>query len=129
MKFHKQIQLIRKRHGLTMKALAERIGVSEATISLWESGKIIPEKTRRKHIDRIFGADETLGLTVAESPAPYHLAGSGKMVTDQEQEYTGKLLVILRRKDEGTKQAIMQNIDQFLRVPDAVIPRKKRALE
>jgi hypothetical protein len=70
-------------------------------------------------------AGETWPLTIAESPAPYHLAGAGKVITDQEEEYIGKLLVILRRKDEGMKQTIMLNIDQFLRFSDAAIPRKK----
>lgn len=45
--------------GLSMKELAERIGVSEGTISRWESGKI--EDMRRS---RIKALSEVLGIPV-----------------------------------------------------------------
>lgn len=34
------IRKLRKQHGLTMKELAQKVGVSEGTISRWESGEI-----------------------------------------------------------------------------------------
>lgn len=42
--------------------------------------------------------------------------------TPFEQEYLDKLLIILRYKDSGTRSAITQNIDTFLRVPSEEMP-------
>ena len=55
-------EIIRNRRiekGLSMKELAEKIGVSEGTISRWESGKI--EDMRRS---RIKALSEVLGIPV-----------------------------------------------------------------
>ena len=38
-------------YGLTMKEVADRVGVSEATVSRWESGDI--ENIRRNHIVKL----------------------------------------------------------------------------
>ena len=43
--------------GLTMKELADRVGVSEGTISRWESGEIASMK-----LDRIFAIADALGI-------------------------------------------------------------------
>lgn len=56
---------------------------------------------------------------IAESPSMYY--------TDQEKEYTDKLLTIFRAKNDDTIAAITQNIDQFLKVPDKVPLKDKKA--
>jgi len=45
----------------------------------------------------------------------------------EEREYIDKLITIFRTKDAGTKSAIIQNIDTFLRVPAAEKAKKTKA--
>lgn len=40
MKSHELIKMKRKERGMTLRDVAERIGVSEATVSRWESGSV-----------------------------------------------------------------------------------------
>lgn len=40
MKSHELIKMKRKERGMTLKDVADRIGVSEATVSRWESGSV-----------------------------------------------------------------------------------------
>ena len=48
------IRTYREKLNLTMKQLANRVGVSEGTISRWESGKI--ENMRRDKIEKLANA-------------------------------------------------------------------------
>lgn len=57
MKVQEIIRQSRIDHNLTMKELAEKVGVTEATISRWESGEI---KNMRR--DSILKLAEVLGL-------------------------------------------------------------------
>lgn len=58
---------IRKQHGLTMKELGRAVGVSESTISLYETGKHEPDVVTMQNIadvlevslDELFGRKET----------------------------------------------------------------------
>ena len=46
----KLISSIRKDKGMTQKQLADNLGVSNATISKWETGKGYPDKIGRAHV-------------------------------------------------------------------------------
>lgn len=56
--FSDKIHALRKSKNLTMEVLAAKIGVSKGTISLWESGKIIPPKTTISLINKLFGGEQ-----------------------------------------------------------------------
>lgn len=43
MKFNEKLVLLRKRHGYSQEALAEKLGVSRQAVSRWESGDTTPE--------------------------------------------------------------------------------------
>lgn len=45
------VKMKRLEYGLTLKQVAERVGVTEATVSRWESGDI--ENIRRNHIAKL----------------------------------------------------------------------------
>ena len=60
MKANEVIKVRRKELGLTMKEVADRVGVSEATVSRWESGDI---KNMRR--DRIAALARTLDIPPA----------------------------------------------------------------
>ncbi len=61
----KRLRELRKEKGLTMKELGEMLGVSEATISLYESGKRTPNDELKKKLADFFkvSVDYLLGLS------------------------------------------------------------------
>lgn len=72
MEFNKKLQELRKQKGLTQEELAEKLYVSRAAISKWESGRGYPSIDSLKLIARFFSVtvDELLSsneiLTIAE---------------------------------------------------------------
>ena len=66
------IAQIRKENGLTQKQLADRIGVSNATISKWETAKGFPD------ISLIEPLAEALGISVSEIIAGERLESNPK---------------------------------------------------
>lgn len=72
MEFNEKLQELRKQKGLTQDELAEKIYVSRAAISKWESGRGYPGIDSLKAISRFFSVslDELLSgdaiLTIAE---------------------------------------------------------------
>ena len=66
------IAQIRKENGLTQKQLADKIGVSNATISKWETAKGFPD------ISLIEPLAEALGISVSEIIAGERLESSKK---------------------------------------------------
>ena len=57
------IRMLRERLGMTMCELADRMGVSVATVSRWETGEMIPVTTRLGALADVLHctADELLG--------------------------------------------------------------------
>ena len=91
------IAQIRKEKGLTQKQLADRIGVSNATISKWETAKGFPD------ISLIEPLAEVLDISVSEIIAGERLESSPKtddIISDlvdisiNEQNRKKKILVI-----------------------------------
>ena len=72
MEFHEKLQELRKRNGLTQEELAEKLYVSRAAVSKWESGRGYPNIDSLKAISKFFSVtiDELLSgdevLTIAE---------------------------------------------------------------
>ena len=72
MEFHEKLQLLRKKTGLTQEQLAEKLYVSRAAVSKWESGRGYPNIDSLKMIAAFFvvTVDELLSgeelLTIAE---------------------------------------------------------------
>ena len=50
-----QIYKYRSKLGLSMKELADKVGVSESTISFWESGTTSPRVAKAERLAEIFG--------------------------------------------------------------------------
>ena len=59
-KIGKFIALTRKNNGLTQEQLAEKLGVTNKTISRWETGKYMPDLSLLKPLS------EELGVTLNE---------------------------------------------------------------
>jgi type I restriction enzyme M protein len=64
-----QLQAIRIKLNLTQEQLAERLGVSFATINRWEGGLNVPQKSARKMIEAL-ATESGIDLEAEESTAP-----------------------------------------------------------
>lgn len=73
MEFHEKLQYLRKQHDLTQEQLAEKLYVSRAAVSKWESGKGYPNIESLKAVSKLFSVsiDELLSgnelLALAET--------------------------------------------------------------
>ncbi len=88
----KFISLKRKQKNLTQEQLAEKIGVSNKTISKWETGKCMPDYSVVKSLC------EELGFTVAELMDGEMSEEQSVRIYDDEQ-----ILDLLRRTQELEK--------------------------
>ncbi len=89
----KFISLKRKQKNLTQEQLAEKLGVSNKTISKWETGKCMPDYSIVKSLC------EELGVTVAELMDGELSEEKSVRTYDDEQ-----ILDLLRRTQELEKQ-------------------------
>ena len=85
----------RKEQNLTQEQLAERLGVSNKTISKWETGKCMPDYTVIKSLC------EELQITVSELMDAEETEGKSVRVYDDDQ-----ILDLLRRTQELEKQKV-----------------------
>ena len=86
----------RKEQNLTQEQLAERLGVSNKTISKWETAKCMPDYTV------ITKSSEELNITTSELMDGEESDGKSVRVYDDEQ-----ILDLLRRTQELEKQKVM----------------------
>lgn len=95
-KIGKFIAKKRKEQNLTQEQLAERLGVSNKTISKWETGKCMPDYAIVKNLC------EELKISVSELMDGEEADDKSVRVYDDEQ-----ILDLLRRTQELEKQKIM----------------------
>lgn len=119
----------------TQSALAEKIGTSQGTIADWVNRGSFPST---KHLANL---KEKLNINInwlITGIGPRYLTATDRVKeeeagyiphghTREEQDYTEKLVKIMRTKMDGTVQAIKQNIDAFLTTPDKEEEVKKIA--
>ena len=86
----------RKELNLTQEQLAERLGVSNKTISKWETGKCMPDYAVVKNLC------EELKVSVSELMDGEETDDSSVRIYDDEQ-----ILDLLRRTQELEKQKVM----------------------
>lgn len=86
----------REEQNLTQEQLAERLGVSNKTISKWETGKCMPDYAIVKSLC------EELQVSVSELIDGEEADGKSVRVYDDEQ-----ILDLLRRTQELEKQKVM----------------------
>ena len=86
----------RKEQNLTQEQLAERLGVSNKTISKWETGKCMPDYAVIKNLC------EELKVSVSELMDGEEADDKSVRVYDEEQ-----ILDLLRRTQELEKQKVM----------------------
>jgi len=57
-----QIAILRKKAGLTQRALAAQVGVAEITVRKWEHGKRAPQVRRIKQLARALNCEPAVLL-------------------------------------------------------------------
>ena len=80
------IARLRKERGMTQEQLGERLGVSQRTVSRWETGRNMPD------IGLLPPLAETLGVTVAELLEGQRLGSPGSMSPEEVQALAQKVL-------------------------------------
>jgi len=105
----KNLRKIRKEHGMTMKHLAERIGVSESAISQYENGKRQPGYETLIELSRIFdvSTDYILGIEDMDELSVSH--------ADLELIKTYKAA---KQSDKEHVNALIKAIDKFLKADE-----------
>lgn len=78
MNMAEKLNTLRREHGDTQSALAEKLGVSRQAISLWELGDAVPSMDNLKRLSELYGVsvdylvsdggENCAAVTVAEKP-------------------------------------------------------------
>jgi len=118
------LKRICKERGIKPYSLVKK-GVKVAAITSIMEG-------RNTAIEGVYEVAQALGVAVeylitgeASQAFMMHESEVGYGYTQEEQEYAGKLVRIMRTKMDGTVLAIKQNIDAFLTTPDRGEETKK----
>ena len=111
----KYISLKRKQKNMTQEQLAEKLGVSNKTISKWETGKCMPDYSIVKNL-----CDE-LEITVAELFDGESSGEKSVRIYDEEQ-----FLDLLRRTQE--LEDIRQRVENFTQVAQQDMNKKQQEL-
>ena len=94
MSFAENLQLARKKNGLTQEALADHIGVSRQAVSKWEQGEGYPE------VEKLLALSELLGVSI-------------DALMDRDPSYKAKMEVYSMRYNP--KATMMLNRDMLKR--------------
>lgn len=89
----------RKQKGYTQRQLADRLGISDKTISKWETGKGFPE------MSLMLPLCECLGITVNEL-----LSGERLSDSEYKQKAEEKLVNMIKERDANRKAYRLTNI-------------------
>lgn len=104
----KNLRKIRKLSGMTMKDLAERIGVSESAISQYENGKRQPGYETLIELSKIFNVSTDYLLGIEDNELS---------VTDADLELI-KTYKAAKQSDKEHINALIKAIDKFLKVDE-----------
>ncbi|MBO4787451.1 MAG: helix-turn-helix transcriptional regulator [Lachnospiraceae bacterium] len=96
MNFPERLKYLRKYYGYTQSTLAEKLGVTQGTVAMWETGKRTPDYDTLKVLSEYFdrSADYILGFSEDDS-----LRKAAEMQRDKpkEPDLPNEQMDILRR--------------------------------
>ena len=123
--FSENLKELREQKKLSMRALAEKIQVSDAAICKWENGENEPKATYLKRLCEFFevsadfflGLENTSGIKIYSSPAipPINISKEEK-----------KLLTVFNQLPYTWKMRVQAYADAALDMHEAEIKQKKR---
>ena len=103
LKTGKFIAQMRKEKGLTQRALAEKLFISDKTVSKWECGNGLPE------VSLMMPLCELLGITVNEL-----LSGKRLSTSEYQQNAEENILKLIKEKSEAKFRMILEVAVIFL---------------
>ncbi len=103
LKIGKFIAQMRKEKGLTQRAIAEKLLISDKTVSKWECGDGLPE------VSLMMPLCELLGITVNEL-----LSGKRLSTSEYQQNAEENILKLIKEKNEAKFRLILEVIVIFL---------------
>ena len=95
----------RKEQGLTQRQLAEKLAVSDKTISKWECGNGLPE------VSLMLPLCEVLSISVNEL-----LCGERIVNDDYKQKAEDKMMELIKERNENKKKLILSAVICFITV-------------
>lgn len=98
-KIGKFIATERKTQGFTQRQLADRLGISDKTVSKWETGKGLPE------VSLMIPLCETLHITVNDL-----LSGERVSESDYQKKAEDNMMDLIKENEENKKQMILSVI-------------------
>ncbi|MGN0413745.1 MAG: helix-turn-helix domain-containing protein [Lachnospiraceae bacterium] len=93
------IQQTRKEHGMTQKELADKLGISDKTVSKWETGKGMPD------MDFLVPLCSALDINVNEL-----LSGEKLSLTNYSEKAEENMMNLLKENEEHKKGTLLQNV-------------------
>lgn len=98
-KIGKFIATERKTQGFTQRQLADQLGISDKTVSKWETGKGLPE------VSLMIPLCETLHITVNDL-----LSGERVSESDYQKKAENNMMDLIKENEENKKQMILSVI-------------------
>ena len=93
------IQQTRKEHGMTQKELADKLGISDKTVSKWETGKGMPD------MDFLIPLCSALDINVNEL-----LSGEKLSLTNYSEKAEENMMNLLKENEEHKKGTLLQTV-------------------
>ncbi len=114
--FAQTLRGLRMQQGLTQPQLAQRLGVSRSTVSMYERGEREPDFATLSRIADLFGvdADQLLGRTApagADDYASQLFAAYGEVKESFDQEDIDDLKLFMRMVAERKRQKLHKEQD------------------
>lgn len=97
------ISSMRKEKGLTQRQLADELGISDKTVSKWETGKGLPE------VALMLPLCEILNITVYEL-----LCGEKLAEADYKQKAEETIMNLIQEKEQSKKNIVLEIVTVFI---------------
>ena len=110
MRLGENIKAYREKAGLSLRALAEEVGVTYSTISRYENGKATPRYDTLKQIARALGVDSVYYLYGDEDKDEYDrmMAEQQEQISLAKLELYARQLAALQKKEGLLLQAFYE---------------------
>lgn len=109
--FRIRLKELREQFKLSQAALADKIGVSQSAVGMWESGRNMPESTKLEALANLFqvSTDFLLGRDVIDEPQKEKPVENDGLDMDE-----AKLLALFRQLNTEGRERLLENADDMV---------------
>lgn len=110
--FRIRLKELREQFKLSQAALADKIGVSQSAVGMWESGRNMPESTKLEALANLFqvSTDFLLGRDVIDEPQKEKPVENDGLDMDE-----AKLLALFRQLNTEGRERLLENADDMVK--------------